>query len=82
MEMLPYPSRHGLGDKGRPSIQAHGKVGDECLHEYTRVAPTEVDTFQKTVPGYMKFFFESVGPEELVLVSFHENITYNKRSLR
>lgn len=80
--MLLHPSRHGLGDKGRPSTHAHGKNDDESLHEYIRKAPTDVETFQEDVPGYMKFFFESVGPEELVLVSFHEDITYNKRSHR
>lgn len=79
LEMLPYPSRRRIGDGGRSSFMAHGKVGDEILHEYFRDTPNEIDTFMPQIIGYMKFFFESVGPEELVLVSFHEGLEKNAK---
>lgn len=70
--MLPHPSKYDLGDKGARAHKADGDAEDAYLREFTRNSPTRIPCFKDDTSAYMKFFFESVGPEELVLVSFHD----------
>lgn len=71
LEMLETPSEY-LSDEVEISIHAD-KGGEPALtRPFLRPPPTDIGAFQTKQYGYAKFYFESVGPEELVLLSFHE----------
>lgn len=71
--MLGRPSTYELYQKGRCANKAWGGAMDALLRVFKRKPPTEIPAFwPEQKEGYMKFYFESLGPEELVLVSFHD----------
>lgn len=71
IEMLETPSEY-LSDEVEISIHAD-KGGEPALtRPFLRPPPTDIGAFKTDQHGYAKFYFESVGPEELVLLSFHE----------
>lgn len=69
--MLETPSEY-LSEEVEISI--HADKGGELAftRPFLRPPPTYIGAFKTNQHAYAKFHFESVGPEELVLLSFHD----------
>ncbi len=72
LAMLQKPSEYSLFKEGQCANKAWGDAKDALLRVFKRKPPENLEVFRHSDEGYMKFFFESLGPEELVLVSFHD----------
>lgn len=73
IEMLNSPSFLKKKAKPERAKDADGEAPDAVVREIKRNSKTGIPCFFEHQTGYMKIFFESIGPEEMVVLSFHES---------
>lgn len=78
IEMLKSPSFFRKKDKPEPAKDADGNSPDAVVREILRNSKTDIPCFFEDQGGYMKIYFESIGPEEMVVLSFHESPSKQK----